>query len=168
MPNSPLSNAPRLAASPLDLTKRAAAASRVGRRLCRELALRRECDREKPRFPTGGRSQLEPDGHAGAIAPDRHCDRAQPEIIDRDGVADDAAVHLEVAIGVRDFGHWWRGEAQCRRGDYVDGVETRRRSTRQGTNPSNAGQVVSRIRSLRVAHRRRNDRIELRQPVRSS
>jgi hypothetical protein len=71
-----------------------------------------------------------------------------------------------VAVGVRDFGHQRWGQAERGRGDHVDGVETRRRATRQCAKLRNAGQIISRTQSLGVAHRRRNDRIELRQPVR--
>ena len=46
------------------------------------------------------RRQLETDRHAGAVAPDRHRDGTEPEVIDRYRVPDDAAVNPEVAIGI--------------------------------------------------------------------
>ena len=93
-------------------------------------------------------------------------DRAEPEIIDRDGIADNAAIDPEMAVGVGDVRHQRRGQAQRRRGDHVDGVETRRRAPRQRAQPRNTREVISRTQALGVAHRRRDDRIELRQPVR--
>src|SRR5580692_5601856 len=76
--------------------KRAAAACRAGRQLCQAPAPPRARS-STASFPARGRDQLEPDGHAGAIASDRYRDRAEPEIIDRDGVADDAAIGAKMA-----------------------------------------------------------------------
>src|SRR5438445_609801 len=48
----------------------------------------------------GGRGQLQPDGHAGAVAPDRHRDRAKAEVVDPGGITHDAAVDPETAIAL--------------------------------------------------------------------
>src|SRR5580693_8424073 len=63
---------------------------------CAQNSLCRERDRQEPLFRAGRCGQLEPDGHAGAIETDGHRDRAEPEIIDGDGVAHDAAIDSEV------------------------------------------------------------------------
>jgi hypothetical protein len=42
----------------------------------------RECDRKKPLFRTGRCGQPQSDRHAGAVTPDWHRHRRQPEIID--------------------------------------------------------------------------------------
>jgi hypothetical protein len=52
-----------------------------------------------------------------AVASDRRRDRAKPEIVDRDGVADNATVDPELAVGIGDVRHQRRGQAQRRRGD---------------------------------------------------
>jgi pimeloyl-ACP methyl ester carboxylesterase len=46
--------------------------------------LRRERDGEQLLLGMGGRGQLQPDGHAGAVAPDRQRDRAEVEVVDPD------------------------------------------------------------------------------------
>src|SRR3954447_6480014 len=67
-----------------------------------EHSLSRERNCEQLLFGIGGCDQLQANGHAGAIAPDRHCNRTEPQIIDRDRVADYAAVDPGVAVGIGD------------------------------------------------------------------
>jgi len=65
-----------------------------------ERALGRKRDRQQLFFGTGRRGQLEADRHAGAVAPDRHRDRAQAEVIDPSRITNDAAVDPEMTVGV--------------------------------------------------------------------
>ena len=70
-----------------------------------EHPFRSERDGKQPLFGMGGCGQLEPDWHPGAVASDRHRNRAEPEIIDRDRVSDNATIDPEVAVGIRDIRH---------------------------------------------------------------
>ena len=63
-----------------------------------EHPLRRERDGKQPLFRMGGYCQLKPNRHPGAVASDRNRDRAKTEIVNRDGVADNATVDPEVAV----------------------------------------------------------------------
>jgi hypothetical protein len=105
-------------------------------------------------------SQLQPDGHAGAVAADRHRDRAEAEIVDPSRIADDAAIDPEVAVGVRDVRHQRQRQAQRGRRNDVDGVEPRRYRLRENVEPGNTGQVLPRASAFRVAHSRCDQWVE--------
>jgi hypothetical protein len=122
--------------------------------------------RTEPAVSVPKASSAEPS--SGAVASDRQRNRAEPEIVGRDRVADNAAVDPQVAVGIRDVRHQRRGQAQRRRGDHVGGVETRRHAPRQRAKPRKTREVICRTDALSIAHRRRDDRIELRQPARQS
>ena len=101
----------------------------------------------------GGRGQLQPDGHAGAVAADRHRDRAEPEIVDPSRIADDASVNPEVAFGVRDVRDQRRRQAQRGRRNDVDGVDAWRCRLCETVEPGNTGQYSRALRpsALRTA-----------------